>query len=140
MSDWRTELGELAGALGWHAREAARRVRRALDSEPYHVVSYRGYATTERALVLGRVLQDEGIAPADAAHSRWHNLTASLRRIECDPLPFARVRARVGSATRDLVADDEGFVRDWVGSTRPLDGGWNGVTLELSGSSGSEPD
>jgi phosphatidate phosphatase APP1 len=135
MSDWREEIGGLAGAFGWHAREAARAMRRALGAEPYHVVAYRGYGTRDRALVLARVMQDEGIAPADAARARWRNLVDSLRRIECDPLPFARVRA--SGVAHELVADDEGFVHEWVPLPSPLaSSGWHEVELELAAAPG----
>jgi len=102
------------------------------DRDPYHVVGYRGYGTSSRALVLGRVLEDEGIVPADAGHSVWQNLVSTLKRIESDPLPHARVRAAISGNNRVLIADDEGFLREWIA----LDGanvasGWQPVELEL---------
>jgi len=102
------------------------------DPEPYHVVGYRGYGTSSRALVLGRVLQDEGIVPGDAKHSTWQNLVSTLKRIESDPLPHARVRAAFSGVNRVLLADDEGFVRHWVsldGASMPA--GWQPLELEL---------
>ena len=102
------------------------------DPEPYHVVGYRGYGTSSRALVLGRVLQDEGIVPADASHSVWQNLVSTLKRIESDPLPHARVRAAIRGHNRLLIADDEGFVRDWISLEGvPVTVGWQPLELEL---------
>ncbi|MBA3258739.1 MAG: DUF2183 domain-containing protein [Gemmatimonadales bacterium] len=102
-----------------------------MDRDPYGIVGYRGYAAADRALVLGRVLQEQGIAPADLAHGRWRNLLHALRRLESDPLPFARVRATAAGAATELTADDEGFVRAWV--PRPPAGGpgWHPIELEL---------
>ncbi|MGH7719538.1 MAG: App1 family protein [Gemmatimonadaceae bacterium] len=104
-----------------------------IGRDPYHVVGYRGYASADRALVLGRVLENEGITPAHASHSWWRNLVDTLKRVESDPLPFARVRARVHGTEREIAADDEGFLREWLTLPAPLPApGWHGVELTLS--------
>lgn len=132
MTDWREELGGLAGALGWHAREAARTARRALGGEPCRLVAYRGYGTAARALVLARVLQERELEPATAGRSRWRNLLDAVRRIESDPLPFARVRVRAAGGMRELVADAEGFIREWIDvADPPAAASWRAVPLEL---------
>ncbi len=130
--DWREELRDLAEAIGRRARHTADAVERLVDRDPYGIVAYRGYAAADRALVLGRVLQAHGIAPADPSHGRWRNLVHAFRRLESDPLPFARVRAAVGGAVSETVADDEGFLHAWVPLREPLvAGGWSPVRLEL---------
>jgi phosphatidate phosphatase APP1 len=107
-------------------------VERVVDRDPYGIVAYRGYAASDRALVLARVLQEQGIEPADPAHGRWRNLVHALRRLESDPLPFARVRATVAETVTELTADDEGFLHDWVPLPAPPRGaGWHPVELEL---------
>jgi len=132
VSDWRSELRELSRDLGSHVRRVARAVDRTVDRDPYHVVGYRTYATHWRALVLGRVMQDEGIVRADASHSGWQNLLNTVRRLESDPLPGARVRASVGGETHEAVGDDEGFLREWIKLDAPLaDGQWHSMELEL---------
>ena len=109
------------------------------DPEPYHVVGYRGYGTSTRALVLGRVLQDEGIEPADAKHSVWQNLVSTIKRIESDPLPHARVRVSLNDTERVLLADDEGFVRNWMTFDQtPITPGWHPLQLELIAQRGVE--
>ena len=100
MAHWRDDLIGLFGELAWQARRTAGSLARAIDRDPAQIVGYRGFGTAERVLVLGRVLQDEGVRAPNAAQSRWRNLVASVRRIESDPLPFARVRAQlVGHAS-----------------------------------------
>ena len=135
MPDWRNDLLGLFGELAWQARRAAGAIGRAIDRDPIQIVGYRGYGTAERSLVLGRVLQNEGIRAPQASQSRWRNLLASLRRIESDPLPFARVRARVGAGDQryeEIVADDEGFVRHWLAAGSPAGvHGWHSVSLDL---------
>ncbi|HEU4564948.1 MAG TPA: phosphatase domain-containing protein [Gemmatimonadaceae bacterium] len=138
MTSWRTELRDMLAELAGRARDAAGAVERLVDRDPYHVVGYRGYGTPERALVLGRVLQDEGLAPPDPRQSRWLNLVAALKRLESDPLPFARVRARLHDAEREIVADDEGFVRAWLELPRPVAAhGWTRAELELRAPDGA---
>jgi len=109
------------------------------DRDPYHIVGYRGYGTATRALALGRVLEDEGILPADAGHSVWQNLLSTIKRIESDPLPHARVHATMAATHRVLLADDEGFVREWISLDRPLaEAGWHTLGLELMAQRGVE--
>ena len=136
MSHWRDDLLGLFGEIAWQARRSAGAIGRAIDRDPIQIVGYRGYGTAERALVLGRVLQDEGVRAPSPAQSRWRNLVASLRRMESDPLPFARVRARVSHADardHEILADDEGFLRYWLQSSTPFSPpGWHTVALALT--------
>jgi phosphatidate phosphatase APP1 len=137
MSRFRDDLLGLFGELAWQARRTAGTLGRAIDRDPIQIVGYRGYGTHDRALVLGRVLQDEGVRAPHASQSRWRNLIASLRRIESDPLPFARVRARMTVAAdhrhEEIVADDEGFLRHWLArGDAPAAPGWHTVQLDLA--------
>ena len=137
MARWQDDLIGLFGELAWQARRTAGALGRAIDRDPIQLVGYRSYGTAERVLVLGRVLQNEGIHAPIAMQSRWRNLVASLRRIESDPLPFARVRARLaGDESRraaELVADDEGFLRHWMVTDAPLPApGWHSLSLTLA--------
>lgn len=129
MPSWR-DFSSLASEL---ADDARRAVDRALGKTgAYRAIGYRGYGTADRALVLGRVLEHTRIASAEASQSRWRNLLAMVQRIDADPLPFAKVRARLGGGATEVVADDEGFVRHWVPSARLLDAGeWHHVALEV---------
>jgi phosphatidate phosphatase APP1 len=105
-------------------------LERLVDQDPYHIVGYRGYGTRNRALLLGRVLENEALALPDPAHSKLHNLLAMLKRIESDPLPHARVRVRLPDREQELVTDDEGFLRAWLDAgDRPE--GWQTIPLEL---------
>jgi phosphatidate phosphatase APP1 len=116
-------------------RLAADRIERRVDADPYCIVGYRGYGTAERALVLGRVLQDEGHLPPDPSHSGLRNLLDAIKRLESDPLPFARVRVQLGTNGHELEADDEGFLHGWVPAPVPMGPGWH--RAELAPSDGS---
>ena len=135
-SSWRADLLGLFGELAWQARRTAGAIGRAIDRDPPQIIGYRGYGTPERVLALGRVLQDEGIRAPRADQSRWHNLVASLRRIESDPFPFARVQASFpgpgGARAEEIVADDEGFLRRWLSPPATLgSSAWHPVALSL---------
>ena len=90
------------------------RIRRWVDRDPYMIAGYRSYGSATRVLVRGRAMEDEGIRRAGERDSLWRNLVNSYRRIESDPLAYARVRASVAGASVEIVADDEGFFREWV--------------------------
>jgi phosphatidate phosphatase APP1 len=106
-----------------------------MGRDPYHIVGYRGYAANGRVLLLGRVLQDEGLDEPEPSHSKLRNLVAMLKRLESDPLPFARVRARLPGGDQELIADDEGFIRQWAALGMPSEPGWGSIPLELDGPS-----
>ncbi|HEY2853811.1 MAG TPA: phosphatase domain-containing protein [Gemmatimonadaceae bacterium] len=129
MSGWR-DLTALVSEL---AGDTKRAVDRAMGKTgAYRVIGYRGYATTQRALVLGRVLEHTRIADASASHALWRNLLATLQRIDAEPLPFAKVRARLGGCEAEVVADDEGFVRQWLAAGAQLSTGeWHSVNLQI---------
>ena len=103
------------------------------DDDPFLLACYRSIATPSRVLVRGRALEDEGITQAEESDSVWRNLLNSYRRIESDPLPYARIRATAGDVSHEIVADDEGFFHAWIdAATTPDESGeWVRVQLEL---------
>ncbi len=131
MASWRDDLRGLAESLGSRLRRGSNRLERLIDRDPFHLVAYRGYAGGGRVLLLGRALQNEGLVVADPAHSKLRNLLSVLKRVESDPLAHARVRAHLAGSTRELVADDEGFFREWVEMDTGGVTGWGSVRLEL---------
>ncbi|HKO15884.1 MAG TPA: phosphatase domain-containing protein [Gemmatimonadaceae bacterium] len=137
--DWQRDLWSIAGAVSARARQAVHTVERALGRDPampHGIIGYRGYVAGGRALVLGRVLRDTRIGRADPGSSRWDNLLAMLRRLESDPLPHARVRVSALGASREVVTDDEGYLREWIdGDAAAAPPGWHPVALELLSSS-----
>lgn len=110
-----------------------------VDRDPYHIAGYRGYGRDGRVLVLARVLQDESLPVAAAGAGKTRNLLAMLKRLESDPLPFAKVWARLPDGDRELIADDEGFVREWLEAEPGGADGWGSVRLELMHPAGAPP-
>jgi phosphatidate phosphatase APP1 len=136
MPDWTDDLSSLTRALGSRVRGAARHLARAVTgTNPYEIVPYRGHGTSTRLYVHGRVLEGQTVTPAAEVDSTWRNLLDTWKRLEADPLPHARVRARVGAVEHEIVADDEGFFATWLTLSAPLpaDRLWHPVELELLG-------
>ena len=130
LQNLRQEITRLRSELGEKTQAVGRLLR---INDPHHVVPYRGYGNAHTALVHGRALQDEGIAPASDTDPAWRNFLNSLRRVETDPLPSARVRVGLAGTQRELVADEEGFINAWIDLAAPLpsDVSWHPATFEL---------
>jgi phosphatidate phosphatase APP1 len=122
-------LGEVEAIVDW-ARD---RVRGERGQGPFRIVPYRGHGTPRLLHLRGRVLEGEPIPSARLEDSTWRNLLHTLRRMESDEVPAARVRARLGSRAWEALADDEGYfdLRLEPGEPLPDGGVWHPVELEL---------
>ena len=119
-------LTEVESAVDW-VRFRRRR------AGPFRIVPYRGHGTTETLYVRGRVLEGKPIPPASEHDSAWRNLANTVRRLETDEVPAARVRALAGEATMETLADEEGYF-EFAIDARTFTGGrevWRAVDLEL---------
>ena len=132
-SSWRARLGRIAAEVKAEVERAGKSIGIGDDDRPYEIASYRGYGTRSRVLVHGRVIESRKIAPASDSDTLWRNLINTYKRIDSDPLPRARVQVRVGDVERELVADDEGFFREWIELASPLasENGWHDAEVEL---------
>ena len=103
------------------------------EGDPYEIVAYRGYANASRALVQGRVLESPNVSQAGESDSLWRNLVNTFKRAESDPVPGARVMVAAGNSEREIVADDEGFFREWVDlpPLPPSEEPWREVEVRL---------
>lgn len=128
MRQWLSDfIGEAAGDLRRGVKSLG------ADGDPYEIVAYRGYANATRALVHGRVLEAPNVSPASESDSLWRNLVNTAKRAEADPVRHARVLVSVAGVEREVVADDEGFFREWIDFPEPpsAPGPWLGVELRL---------
>jgi phosphatidate phosphatase APP1 len=121
-SGWRARLGQLAGELRAEVERAGKSIGIGDDDRPYEIAPYRGYGSRSRVLVHGRVIEERNIAAPSATDSLWRNLLNTYKRIDSDPLPHARVKVSVGDHEREVVADEEGFFREWIDLPSPLEG------------------
>jgi phosphatidate phosphatase APP1 len=132
---WRERLGQIAGELRSEVERAGHFMgldRR--DERRFEIAGYRGFGTSARVLVHGRVIESRNIPAASATDSLWRNLLSTYKRIDSDPLGHARVIALVGETEHELVADDEGFLREWLVVALPErdDEHWHEVALRLA--------
>ena len=131
---WRERLLAIAAELEGKVDSAmARRADRKGRRDPLVIHAYRGYGTSSRVRVRGRVLEDEGIPPAGERDSAWRNVLSAMRRFESDEVPGARVSVRLAGATQELVTDAEGYFDTWIAPREALAGDklWHEVALEL---------
>jgi phosphatidate phosphatase APP1 len=133
-SGWRARLGRIAAEVKAEVERAGKSIGIGDDDRPYEIMPYRGYGTRARVLVHGRVIESRDIAAPTATDSLWRNLVNTYKRIDSDPLPRARVRVTLGGQEREVVADDEGFFREWLDFDAPLDGDdeWREAEVRLA--------
>ena len=112
-----------------HGPDPLNRALRALlvrRRDPVIILPYLGYGTARRAIVCGRVLEDEGFAAPGGPERRWRNLAAFLKRLESDEVPHARINIDGVPSTTDR----EGYFHlELAGRFKP---GWNDIALELA--------
>lgn len=134
MSDWRRVLVHLVDDVESAMDRLKYRLAYALGGpDPIKIVPYRGYGTSERLYVHGRVLEDQGISPATPSDTVWDNIVNMYKRIESDEVPNARLIARFQDIEREVVADSEGMFEALIEPTSPLAPAtiWQHVDLEL---------
>jgi phosphatidate phosphatase APP1 len=134
-SGWRARLGRIASDLRSEIERAGQSLGITDDDRPYEITPYRGYGTRSRVLVHGRVIEARNLGSATEKDSLWRNLINTYKRIDSDPLGGARVGIRVADREHEVVADGEGFFRQWIDFAPPLEGDeqWREVEVRLNG-------
>lgn len=122
------QLGRLVGDLKrGYTRGRARR-----PDEPLVAKIYRGYRSTDKLFVQGRVLEREDITvqPGDR---RFTNFVNALRRMETDEIAGAGVRVTYRGQGFDLVTDAEGYfkIHEPVADD-PNDDVWEPITARIT--------
>ncbi len=94
--------------------------------DPVIILPYLGYGTARRAVVCGRVLEDEGFAGPGRPERRLRNLTEFFKRLESDEVPHAAINVDGVRST----SDREGYFH--VGLAGRFKAGWNDIAVELA--------
>ena len=76
---------------------------------PVHVRPYRGFGTSERVWLYGRVLVDRHLEAATEGDSLWKNFRMSYKRFASVEIPGAAVRLSMGDASEIVATDGEGY-------------------------------
>jgi len=110
----------------------SRRVRKRLGlARPLRVLPYRGYGTSERALIKARVLEDHHVRPSHLRRTLVGSAVASYKRYATREIAGAHVAVHWGGKRWEGTTDDEGFLELWVVPPQHVEPGWNAVELEL---------
>ncbi|MFO7608425.1 MAG: phosphatase domain-containing protein [Candidatus Krumholzibacteriia bacterium] len=115
MSDWKRVLIEFVDDVESEFDRLKNRLAYAMGGpEPIKIVPYRGFGTTERLFVHGRVLEDQGIRSPRDDDSIWRNMLATYRRLASHEVPHARLRVSAGGQEQEIEADEEGQFSAWL--------------------------
>lgn len=100
-------LNEIRRLLG-DLKRGYNRSRERRPNEPLVARLYRGYRSTEKLFVQGRVLERENVTvtPGDR---RFTNFVSALRRMETDEVAGAGVEVGYRDSTFELTTDGEGY-------------------------------
>ncbi len=101
--------------------------------DPLLVMPYRGYASSERIFLKGRVLENEGIFEGKS-ESELRNLMDTLRRFESDEVAEAKVGIRIGANYFETTTDDEGYFTintPWQSPPDPPENRWLKAYIQL---------
>lgn len=111
MTDWIKCVSDLMGKSNQQWDSIKRQVNERLGiQDSICIMPYRGYGTSERIYLKGRLLEDDDITrrlEKDAA--LWQNLLSMYRRFETDEIPGVAIKAQVEDRVEQVLTDKEGF-------------------------------
>jgi phosphatidate phosphatase APP1 len=133
MRNWKSRLPGLIDRSDKFSDSFRSRLRKVAGfKNPLMIVPYLGYGSADKLRLGGRVLEDEGFAPAKSADRVWRNLVNMYKRFETDEVPGARVRARFQGISSEAITDNEGYFYFELRPRRPMGAHpWQRVELEL---------
>ncbi len=113
----------------WKAR-AARKL--GPPGAPF-IQTYRDFGTASCVTVRGRLLEDPRLRKPTPDDTLLDNVMATLRRMESDEIPGARLRVQFCGATTEVTTDEEGYFSATLEPTRALDEAarWHEATVTL---------
>lgn len=112
---------------GWKLRLEAR--LGILD--PVQVVVFRSFGTPDLLHVRGRVIERKGLVGTTESSPLWRNVLNTLRRLDSDEIPGARLRARFGGGSWETTSDAEGYFVFNADPPEPIAPGWHEVEIDL---------
>ncbi len=131
MTRWKRAIARLAARIEGHLDGAPPRPRR--------IVVYRGWGGPDELIISGRVLADPPIGRSSDQDSWWHNLHASVRRLQSGEVPAARVVAAIDGDSAEAITDRDGYFRTRLRPRRlPHDREWHRVHVRVADEPGIE--
>jgi len=97
------------------------------------IFPYRGYGNHKEITIMGRVMENSGLAKPNVHDSTWTNIKAMARRYMSREIPFVHVKAKFQEQEKNLEVDDEGYFRLRMTFPQPPpdDRLWHKVDFEL---------
>ena len=122
-----------AAGQGW--KSIKRAVEKRFDLfDPLELVAYRSEGRTDLLRVRGRVEEEKGLRKSADGDGLFRNIGNTIRRLESDEIPGARVVARFDGVEARDETDREGFFEIELAPSNPVSPGWHEVSLEILGS------
>jgi phosphatidate phosphatase APP1 len=87
---------------------------------PLWIQPYRGFGTSDKVYIKGRVLEGKPIRPASVRDNMLTNLVRSFQRFDSDEVPLARLNLSCSGAQKIVQADEEGYFEGWLTFPKPL--------------------
>lgn len=86
------------------------------DDDPLLIQGYLGYGVPGRAFIMGRVLEDRGVAEAEQGDSLWENFKGAWKRFRSGEVAHAALSVSLPGTPFEQVirANDEGYLAQWL--------------------------
>lgn len=133
MADWKSKLENIFERIDQASEgfRLKRKKKRNFDN-PLMIIPFFGYGSSEKILIKGRVIEDEGEIVSTETDSVWRNIANMYRRFETDEIPYAKIKVVFQNAEIETIADREGYFRAEFNSIGDLpEKLWQEVGFEL---------
>lgn len=133
MGNWERRFWDIMARsqLRWDRAKRAVK-RRTTGFGPLTLVGYRGHGGHDIIRIVGRLVEDKGVDAADPRDGPLETMLSTIRRLESDEIPDARIMARFGeTALAEGKTDHDGYFHLTLHVEDELEPGWREVELEL---------
>jgi len=110
MGNWKSRIESIFDNIDNLSDELRLRLKNIKGFEkPLKVISFLGYGTSDKLLLSGRILEDNGVVITNEKDGKLQNLVNLYKRFETDEVIGARIRAVFQNVETESVTDSEGY-------------------------------
>lgn len=110
MGNWKSRIESIFDNIDNLSDELRLRLKNIKGFEkPLKVISFLGYGTSDKLLLSGRILEDNGVVITNEKDGKLQNLVNLYKRFETDEVVGARIRAVFQNVETESVTDSEGY-------------------------------
>ncbi|WP_143962443.1 App1 family protein [Litoribacter populi] len=95
------------------------------------VLPFKGLGSKHEVFLIGRVIKDRSIKPAEEGQGRWSNFKAMYKRFMSWKIPNVRVKASFAGDVQTVVTDEEGYFEFKLQPKESIEEIGNVQTVEL---------